>query len=124
MIQNNNHTYNKNIQINNYTYNSNSMSVKTKNYNTIKNNLSNYDDINLKQYFCNNCGITGHSFNKCKEPITSLGVISYKYTNNNEIRYLMINRKDSLGFVDFIRGKYNIRNIEYIKNIIVLIYLI
>jgi 8-oxo-dGTP pyrophosphatase MutT (NUDIX family) len=116
MIENNNYSQ-LNYNINNI-YNNEKSFIKVKNYNTIKNNLSNYDDIHLKQYFCNNCGITGHSFNKCKEPITSLGVIAYKYSEENEIKYLMINRKDSLGFVDFIRGKYNIRNIEYIKNII------
>ena len=32
--------------------------------------------------------------------------------------YLMIRRKDSLGFVDFVRGKYRIHDIRYIKAII------
>ena len=45
---------------------------------------------------------------------TSYGVILFKLNkNNNEI--LMINRKDSLCYIDFIRGKYKIINLEYIK---------
>ena len=30
----------------------------------------------------------------------------------------MICRKDTLGFVDFMRGKYHIQDVNYIKNII------
>jgi 8-oxo-dGTP pyrophosphatase MutT (NUDIX family) len=69
--------------------------------------------------FCNNCGNKGHNFHNCKFPITSIGVIVYRY--NNEIKdfeYLMIRRRNTLGFVDFIRGKYNIYNKGYLKNII------
>lgn len=72
-----------------------------------------------KIHFCNNCGIYGHTFSKCKQPITSIGVIAYRMNPyKKQIEYLLIKRKDSLGFVDFIRGKYNIRNIYYIQNII------
>jgi 8-oxo-dGTP pyrophosphatase MutT (NUDIX family) len=38
--------------------------------------------------------------------------------DKDNIKYLMISRKDSLGFVDFIRGKYNLYNEIYLKNII------
>ena len=72
--------------------------------------------------FCNNCGKSGHIFQSCNEPITSVGVIAYRNsenTNNHEsIEYLMICRKDTLGYLDFIRGRYNLQNIEYIKTII------
>lgn len=34
------------------------------------------------------------------------------------IEYLMIRRKDTLGFIDFMRGKYSIYNKEYILNMI------
>jgi len=45
---------------------------------------------------------------------TSYGVILFKLNkNNNEI--LMINRKDSLCYIDFIRGKYKINDIKYIQ---------
>ena len=72
----------------------------------------------MKNYnFCNNCGKLGHLFHQCKMPITSIGIIAYRI-NNNAIEYLLIRRKDSLGFVDFLRGKYNINNKEYILNLI------
>lgn len=67
--------------------------------------------------FCNNCGKNGHAFHQCKQPITSIGVIAYRCVNGRN-EYLMIRRKDSLGYVDFIRGKYPLYNYIYIKNII------
>ena len=67
--------------------------------------------------FCNNCGKPGHSYQNCKLPITSIGFIVYT-NHNNIIKYLMIRRKDSLGYVDFMRGRYNLNNIDYIQNII------
>mgnify|MGYP001169232731 FL=1 len=68
--------------------------------------------------FCNNCGKNGHVFQSCKEPITSVGIIAYKYDIDNQIKYLMICRKDTLGYVDFIRGRYSLNNIDYILNLI------
>ena len=67
--------------------------------------------------YCNNCGKQGHNYNLCKLPITSIGVISFRF-NNGCIEYLMIRRKDTLGFIDFIRGKYSTSNKEYIMNMI------
>ena len=78
----------------------------------------------MKEYnFCNNCGKHGHLFHQCKNPITSLGIIvfndeKYKQDTSKEIEYLMIRRKDSLGYVDFIRGKYPLFNKRYLLNII------
>jgi hypothetical protein len=37
---------------------------------------------------------------------------------DGEINFLMIQRKDSLSFMEFIRGKYNTNDIVYIKNLI------
>ena len=68
--------------------------------------------------FCNNCGTRGHLFHQCKLPITSTGIIVYNKISSNEYKYLMIRRKDSLGYVDFMRGKYHINNKTYIMNII------
>lgn len=74
--------------------------------------------------YCNNCGKQGHLFHQCKIPITSFGVIAFrKVPSNNplkpaKIEYLMIMRKDTLGFVDFMRGKYSINNKEYILNML------
>nr|UZT29234.1 hypothetical protein [Nucleocytoviricota sp.] len=67
--------------------------------------------------FCNNCGKSGHLFHQCKLPITSIGIILFR-KNNDKIELLMICRKNSLGFVDFMRGKYNIYNKKYILTLI------
>jgi ADP-ribose pyrophosphatase YjhB (NUDIX family) len=37
---------------------------------------------------------------------------------DNKYEYLMIQRTDSFGYVEFIRGKYSLYNYQYIKNII------
>ena len=72
----------------------------------------------LKTYhFCNNCGKQGHMFNGCKLPIISLGIITFKYIKEH-IYYLMICRKDSLGFIEFLRGKYPLYNKDYILNLV------
>ena len=67
--------------------------------------------------FCNNCGKQGHTYQQCRKPITSIGIILYR-TNNKNTEYLLIRRKDSLGYVDFLRGKYSIYNKNHIVNII------
>jgi|TARA_B110000261_G_scaffold163018_1_gene207980 hypothetical protein len=68
-----------------------------------------------KTTFCNNCGKIGHLFHQCKIPITSIGIIAFrKAINGYEV--LLIKRKDSLAFVDFMRGKYNLEDKKYILN--------
>jgi len=72
----------------------------------------------MKTYnFCNNCGKKGHIFQNCKKPIISSGIISFSYFED-ELKYLLICRKDSLGFVDFVRGKYNLNNLNHVLNLI------
>jgi 8-oxo-dGTP pyrophosphatase MutT (NUDIX family) len=68
--------------------------------------------------YCNNCGKPGHIYSLCKIPITSVGVIAFRYNITGEIEYLMIRRKDTLGFIDFIRGKYLVQNDQYILNML------
>ena len=67
--------------------------------------------------FCNNCGKSGHIFQSCTDPITSVGVIAFK-KEDDIIKYLMICRKHTLGYLDFLRGRYNILHIAYIKTLI------
>jgi len=67
---------------------------------------------------CNNCQNLGHLYYNCKKPITSLGIICYRINPYNKVEYLLIQRKDSLGYIDFIRGKYNESNSYQLKNII------
>tara|TARA_X000000950_G_scaffold273870_1_gene358191 strand:- start:72 stop:869 length:798 start_codon:yes stop_codon:yes gene_type:complete len=67
--------------------------------------------------FCNNCGKQGHNFNQCKIPITSLGIIAFTKVDD-KYKILTICRKDSLGYVDFLRGRYNIDDKKYLQNTI------
>ena len=114
-----------------YSYNSYS-------YSTGRNKLSDNKNVNVSQY-CNNCGKFGHLFSNCIVPITSLGIIAFRkkiingkeFNNSNIIdsnsaamesknnfEYLMIQRVDSFGYVEFMRGKYSMHNYQYLKNII------
>jgi 8-oxo-dGTP pyrophosphatase MutT (NUDIX family) len=72
--------------------------------------------MNKNNNVCNNCGKQGHLFHHCKLPITSYGIILFR-KKNDEIEYLMIRRKNSFGYVDFIRGKYIQQNIEHLQGI-------
>ena len=77
----------------------------------------NADKSIYKTQICRNCGLTGHIYKNCLHPIISFGIICYKI-DNGEIKYLMIQRKDSLSFMEFIRGKYETTDIEYIKKLL------
>ena len=91
---------------------------------TNKNNTINtYHNHNIN--ICNNCGKPGHLFHQCKMPITSIGIIVFRIVPNNdsnkmsnELQYLLIRRKDTLGYIDFMRGKYSIYNKNYIINML------
>jgi 8-oxo-dGTP pyrophosphatase MutT (NUDIX family) len=72
--------------------------------------------MNRSFNFCNNCGKNGHVFHTCKHPIMSIGLIAFRMYEN-KFQYLMIKRKHSLGFVEFMRGKYPVNNYEYLINI-------
>jgi len=80
---------------------------------------------------CTNCGISGHVFRNCLSPVTSYGIIAVRYQDdqhktslfsqsstinngNDSIQFLLIQRKDSLSFVEFIRGKYHVSDEVYI----------
>ena len=74
----------------------------------------------MEQHFCNNCGNFGHTYNNCRHPILSYGIILYTIDKESNIpRIVMIERKDSLSFIEFIRGKYkNPENRTYIELLI------
>ena len=69
------------------------------------------------EIYCNNCGKCGHLYHHCKLPITSIGIVVFR-VNNKIPEFLMIRRKDSLGHIDFMRGKYSLNNKEYIINML------
>ena len=86
-----------------------------------------------KNTFCVNCGKYGHITKECFEPITSYGIILFHRNNdkneiinksfniktntnkNQKIKYLLIRRKDSHNYVEFLIGKYDINNISFLN---------
>lgn len=64
---------------------------------------------------CLNCDKRGHSFQYCTKPIKSFGIIAYK-KKHSLIEYLLIQRKDTIGYTDFMRGKYN--SVESLKSMV------
>ena len=65
--------------------------------------------------YCINCGCNTHTQSKCYHPNISMGVITYLEHLDRETEFLMVKRKDTYGYVDLIRGKYPINDIDYIK---------
>jgi 8-oxo-dGTP pyrophosphatase MutT (NUDIX family) len=61
---------------------------------------------------CTNCGKFGHLKRKCIEPIISLGIICFKNDpETDKLLYLMVMRKHTIAFIDFIRGHYRLNDI-------------
>jgi 8-oxo-dGTP pyrophosphatase MutT (NUDIX family) len=88
---------------------------------------------------CSNCGVVGHTFRQCHAPVLSYGLIVFRHSNPDwslekalcsssqllngtegagGLQVLMIQRKDSLRFVEFVRGKYALKDMEYIKQLL------
>jgi 8-oxo-dGTP pyrophosphatase MutT (NUDIX family) len=78
---------------------------------------------------CTNCSLQGHTSKHCPKPITSYGVIPFRIREQNALswnqasalihgsptgidaekhglEFLMIQRRDSIGFIEIMRGKY------------------
>jgi 8-oxo-dGTP pyrophosphatase MutT (NUDIX family) len=72
--------------------------------------------------YCNNCGGKGHLFKTCKDPVLSCGILLIDKpslpVNSHETSVLMIRRKDSMSFAEFMRGKYEPDNIPYVSTLI------
>lgn len=63
----------------------------------------------MKTIYCTNCGKIGHNHKNCKNPIISYGIMLFKY-EVDEFKLLLVQRKDSIAYIEFIRGKYSITN--------------
>jgi 8-oxo-dGTP pyrophosphatase MutT (NUDIX family) len=85
----------------------------------INNGWNNNNTEDMSDIFCNNCGKPGHLYHQCKMPITSIGIVAYRIRPDTlEREYLMIRRKDTLGYMDFMRGKFPIYQKNYIMNML------
>lgn len=75
-----------------------------------------YNDNNFyhRHITCVNCMKKGHLYNKCPYPITSYGIIAFKkFIINGKFvyKFLLIQRRNTIGYVDIIRSKYKNKDI-------------
>jgi 8-oxo-dGTP pyrophosphatase MutT (NUDIX family) len=88
----------------------------------------------FKSSICTNCGINGHHYKACTEPITSYGIIAFRITDNSwnqshklseddlvnfplsSLEFLMVQRRDSIGYIEILRAKYKVTDIQYIAD--------
>lgn len=76
--------------------------------------------------YCNNCGEKGHVFKTCKDPIISCGIILVRGIyepltlpmDPKTASVLMVKRKDSMSYMEFIRGKYDLSKEDYIRRLL------
>ncbi len=100
------------------------------------------DVVVKKQYNCSNCGKPGHTLRSCQDPVMSYGVIAFRIVGSTppgissghvegvlcseredylglsragKIQFMLIQRKDSLSFVEFVRGKYTLDDPTYLR---------
>jgi 8-oxo-dGTP pyrophosphatase MutT (NUDIX family) len=96
--------------------NSNNNNRKVSNSNT-----NNTNNNNKYKSYCGNCGKVGHTYKKCIDAIISMGIILYntiQINNYYEIKFLLIQRRDSIGFIELLRGKYQEKDDNYLGKII------
>ena len=72
--------------------------------------------------YCNNCGERGHLFKSCLSPIISCGIILIDKpqlpTPASKLNMMMVRRKDSMAYTEFLRGKYDIAQLEYVRTLL------
>ena len=72
--------------------------------------------MDSKTIICNNCGMKGHMQRECRNPVLSYGNLIFR-KDTEEPQVLMIQRKDSLCFIEFVRGKYDVFNIRFLEKL-------
>ena len=73
--------------------------------------------------YCNNCGLRGHVFRDCQDPVVSCGIVLVRGGRNLPMdprgaEVLMIRRKDSMSYTEFLRGKYHPDNSDYLHSLL------
>jgi 8-oxo-dGTP pyrophosphatase MutT (NUDIX family) len=68
--------------------------------------------------YCNNCDKYGHNFHNCRKPFESSGIVAFRKNDDGRYEYLMVCRKHSFGYIDFLRGRYSVNNKSQIIDII------
>lgn len=90
--------------------------------------------IRSENYYCSNCNGIGHTYKYCKEGIISCGIIcvyipyeikkielgSEKVLGeiDERIKFVIVERRHSLGYIEFVRGRYDIYNLSSVDKLI------
>ena len=82
--------------------------------------------MNMREMYCNNCGEKGHVFRTCNDPVISCGILLLRGiyeplklpVDPKTVSVLMVKRKDSMSYMEFIRGKYEPENLEYVARLL------
>ncbi len=74
--------------------------------------------------FCMNCGKNNHGYNQCQEPLSSYGIICFYRKSDSGVstgpvsqeqyQVVMVRRKHTMNYVEFLRGKYEVSGTEYL----------
>lgn len=75
------------------------------------------DYTHKESKLCINCNKYGHTCKHCHQPITSFGIINLKKVDN-KLYYLMICRKDTFNYVEFLRGRYETNDVDYLGSLL------
>ena len=66
----------------------------------------NYGLYKKNYLYCLNCNKKGHNSKNCRFPTNSYGCILFKESPDNQLRYLMIQRRYTPVYVELLRAKY------------------
>lgn len=73
--------------------------------------------------YCINCGKHNHNLSSCSDPNNSYGLLCFykgesQHSNTSvDTKILMIRRKHTIPYIDFLRGKYDVNNIKYLVDL-------
>ena len=64
---------------------------------------------------CSNCFKEGHFYRSCDQPLLSYGLCCYKKIKNEEVKFLMVKRRNTYTYIEFLRGIYDIFDESYLQ---------
>ena len=80
--------------------------------------LSEGDHSALSKKQCLNCSEVGHVYRHCPKPLASFGILLFQVGYRNVIKYLMIRRRHTFGYVEFVRANYNPKNMTFARKLL------